>query len=166
MLRYDKSPSPGRETHHSAQLQTQQRGDETRLIMTDRHQGHSALPYRPAPSYFIHKNRGLWQFWTAVFFLFLFFFFLHWPLTASRPRCSCTGCTADTYATVQRSKCRNQKLCGKKYVTLGQNIEIKTSQKLKLWQNDLQMEQSHALSFWYQNLCACKRSVTVNFLFQ
>ena len=24
------------------------------------------LPYRPAPSYFIHKNGGLWQFWTAV----------------------------------------------------------------------------------------------------
>ena len=35
---------------HSAQLQTQQRGDETRLIMTDRHQGHSALPYRPTPA--------------------------------------------------------------------------------------------------------------------
>ena len=42
-------PAQGRETSissaHSAQLQTQQRGDETRLIMTDRHQGHSALPY-------------------------------------------------------------------------------------------------------------------------
>ena len=34
------------------------RGDEMQLIMTDRHQGHSALPYRPAPSYFIHKNRA------------------------------------------------------------------------------------------------------------
>ena len=26
-----------------------------------------------------------------------FFFFLHGPLTASGPRCSCTGCTANTY---------------------------------------------------------------------
>ena len=44
--------------HHSAQLQTQRRGDETRRIMTDRHQGHSALPYRPTPRYFIPKNRA------------------------------------------------------------------------------------------------------------
>ena len=66
MLQYDNSPGPGRETHHSAQLQTQRRGDKMPLIMTDSHQGHSALPYRPAPSYFIHKNRALWQFWTAV----------------------------------------------------------------------------------------------------
>ena len=65
---------PGRETcigpqPTSAHLLTQQRGDETWLIMIDRHQGHSALPYRPTPSYFIHKNLSLWQFWTAVFFL-------------------------------------------------------------------------------------------------
>ena len=80
MLRYDNCPGPRRETclgsAHSAQLQTQQRGDETRLIMTDRHQGHSALPYRPAPNSFIHKNRGLWQFWTAVFWGGFAFFFL------------------------------------------------------------------------------------------
>ena len=31
-----------------------------------RHQDHSFLPYQPAPSYFIHKNRGLWQFWAAI----------------------------------------------------------------------------------------------------
>ena len=49
MLQYDNSPGPGRETHHSLQLQTQWRGDETPLIMIDRHQDHSALPYRPAP---------------------------------------------------------------------------------------------------------------------
>ena len=106
MLRYDNSPGPGRETcigsAHSAQLQTQQRGDETWLIMTNRHQGYSTVPYWPAPSYFIHKNRGLWQLWTAVFcwvFFFRFFFFLHGPLRASGPQCSCIGCTADTYAT-------------------------------------------------------------------
>ena len=44
--------------------------------MTDRHQGHSALPYQPAPSYFIHKNRGLWQFWTGVLFWFFGGFFV------------------------------------------------------------------------------------------
>ena len=47
---------PARETcigsAHSAQLQTQQRGDETRLIVTDRHQGdwtndHFLLLYQP-----------------------------------------------------------------------------------------------------------------------
>ena len=65
---YDNSPGPGRETCISSAHSTQHRGDETRLIMTDRHQGHSALPYQPTPNYFIHKNRGLWQFWTAVFF--------------------------------------------------------------------------------------------------
>ena len=40
------------------------------------------LPRSPVPS------------WTAPLF-----FFLHVPLTASGPRCSCTGCTVDIYAT-------------------------------------------------------------------
>ena len=52
------------------------------------------LPTRPQP--FHSQKQGLWKFWTAVFFSF---FFLHGPLTASGPRCSCTGCTADTYTT-------------------------------------------------------------------
>ena len=52
----------------SSQLQTQQRGDKMRHIMTDRHQGHSVLPYRPAPSYFIHKNRAILD--SCFFFVF------------------------------------------------------------------------------------------------
>ena len=76
MLRYDNSPSPGRETCTGSaagvQLQTRQRSDEMQLIMTDRYQGHSALPYRPAPSYFIHKNRAC----SNSGQLFFFFFFL------------------------------------------------------------------------------------------
>ena len=81
IVRYDNSPGPGRETHHSAQLQTQQ-SDETRLIMIDRHQGHSALPYRPAPSCFIHKNRQVAILDSCFFFFFFPFFpfFFHGPL--------------------------------------------------------------------------------------
>ena len=109
---YDNSPGPGRETcicsAHSVQLQTEQRGDNWpnglylaqwpyERLQRPRSPTHT-LPYQPTPSYFIHKNRGLWQFWTAVCF---FFSFLHGPLTAYGPRCSCTGCTADTYATVE-----------------------------------------------------------------
>ena len=39
--------------------------------MTDRHQGHSALPYRPAPSCFIHKNRACSNSGQLFFFFFL-----------------------------------------------------------------------------------------------
>ena len=75
----------GRETcigsADSAQLQTQQRGDETRLIMTDRHQGHSALLYRPA----FTKAGAFGNSGQLFFVLFCFVLF-----------CSCIGCTANT----------------------------------------------------------------------
>ena len=45
------------------------------------YRGPVVLPYRPALTYFIHKNRGLWQFWTAV--SFWVFFFLHGPSAAA-----------------------------------------------------------------------------------
>ena len=94
---------PARGERHASAQPTVPDVMSLRLIMTDRHQGdwtnyHFLLLYQPlsvARSYFIHKNRGLWQFWTAVF-LFFICSFLHGPLMASGPRCSCTSCTADT----------------------------------------------------------------------
>ena len=80
-------PAGERDMNHSAQLQTQQRGDETRLIMTDRHQGHSALPYQPTPRHFIKKNRACGKS-GQLFFFFLFFSSSSFmgPLTASLKR--------------------------------------------------------------------------------
>ena len=52
------------------------------IIISSSYTSHSALPYWPAPSYFIHKNWSLWQFWTAFFFFFLPDGTVHMPLTA------------------------------------------------------------------------------------
>ena len=97
------SPGPGRERHASARhtvLSCRHSREVTRrdspwltgikatqLYLTD-----------PPPAISFTKT-GTSDILDSCFF-FLFFLFLHGPLMASGPLCSCSSCTTDTYATV------------------------------------------------------------------